>query len=135
MTGSLRISPDLIAAARQTVARNRILRRRLPGWGRLHIDRKQPFMCLYRKPPKTDDMGTDTLLLSQASYLLASGSKSVHASLRRLVKNLMEELTTAFGHSILLEIWSGPEDQDQLDASVSPNASALSPTEPPEIVT
>lgn len=117
MTRPARISPDLVDAARQTLARDRFLRRRLPGWGRIHIDRKQPFLCLYRKPPGSDDVGTETLLLSQASYLLGSGNRAVDGSLRNLVKGVIGELAGAFGRVILLEIWSTRDDQEQSDAA------------------
>ena len=56
---------------------NRV-RRNLPPWGRLHIDRQLPFLCVYRRPPKSKDAGTERLLLGEASYLLASGKPSLH---------------------------------------------------------
>jgi len=34
------IPAELAHSARKTLAKNSLLRRRLPGWGRLHIDRK-----------------------------------------------------------------------------------------------
>lgn len=122
MTSRERIPAELIETARLTLSRNRILRRRLPGWGQLHIDRQQPFLCLYRKPPGRDDAGTDTLLLSQASYLLASGNRKLQASLRSLVKSLIAELASTFGRAIILEIWSAPS-SGALPASDTPDPS------------
>lgn len=106
MTGSEPIPAELIAGARRTLSGDRILRRRLPGWGQLHIDRRQPFLCVYRKPPDREDAGTETLLLSQASYLLASGNGGVQASLRALTEGLVAELADAFDRIMLLELWS-----------------------------
>lgn len=125
MTSQERIPAELIETARLTLSRNRILRRRLPGWGQLHIDRKQPFLCLYRKPPGRDDVGTDTLLLSQASYLLASGNRRVQASLRRMVKSLVAELASTFGRAIILEIWSAPSSEALPGAGEAPDASTF----------
>jgi len=102
------IPAELAHSARKTLAKNSLLRRRLPGWGRLHIDRKKPFLCVYRRPAGRDDPGTETLLLSQASYLLASGDPQIRSSLRSLVTGLATELSAAFGRAILLELWSAP---------------------------
>jgi hypothetical protein len=52
---------------------NSWVRCKLPGGGRLHIDRRLPFLCVYRRPPGWSDVGTNKLLLGEASYLLASG--------------------------------------------------------------
>lgn len=108
MTGSAIVPIEFTRTVCATLAQNRLLRRRLPGWGRVHIDRKQPFLCLYRRPANRDDPGSDTLLLSQASYLLASGERKTAASLRSLVSGLVTELAEAFGRMILLELWSAP---------------------------
>ena len=111
MKGNGAIPAELIAASRQTLSRDRLLRRRLPVWGRLHIDRRQPFLCVYRRPTGRGDAGTETLPLSQASYLLASGDDAVHASLRALTEGLIAELARAFGRVVLLELWSAPRNQ------------------------
>lgn len=108
MTETAPIPAEFARGVRETLARNRLVRRRLPGWGRLHIDRKQPFLCVYRKPADRDDPGTETLLISQASYLLASGDRNTDKSLRSLVAGLAAELTAAFGRVLVLELWSAP---------------------------
>jgi len=118
----VRIPAELTTAARRTLSGDRILRRRLPGWGRLHIDRRQPFLCVYRKPPNRKDAGTDTLLLSQASYLLASGDRAIHASLCALTTALIAELAEAFGRVILLELWSAPPDEQDADPNEAGSA-------------
>lgn len=125
MTSPTRIPATFAETSRRTLSRGRTLRRRLPGWGKLHIDRKQPFLCLYRKPSKRDDIGTDTLLLSQASYLLASGDRKVQPSLRVLVKGLVAELSEAFGRVILLELWSARVNAEEPNLDNSHGASAF----------
>jgi uncharacterized protein (TIGR02421 family) len=125
MTTAQRIPADLSRAVRQTIAENRLLRRPLPGWGRVHIDRQQPFLCIYRKPPNRDDLGTDTMLLSQASYVLASGHGKVQASLRALIKGLITELANNFGRVVLLELWSANTSEAEPDASEGPRAPVI----------
>lgn len=122
MSASGNIPDELISASRRTLSGNRMLRRRLPSWGRLHIDRRQPFLCVYRRPPGRADAGTDTLLLSQASYLLASGEDGIQASLRGLTAGLIAELARAFGRVVLLELWSaaGNGEQPSPDGEGSP---------------
>jgi len=51
---------------------NKVVRRTLPAFGRLHMDRKLPFICIYRRPLRRNDNGTDQLVKGEASYLVAS---------------------------------------------------------------
>lgn len=128
MTQPATIPAELTRTVCATLAQNRQVRRGLPGWGRIHIDRKQPFLCLYRRPADGNDPGTDTLLLSQASYLLASGDPRTHASLRSLVTGLSAELAGDFGRMVLLELWSAPP------GDAAENADGDSATRPIRIV-
>jgi uncharacterized protein (TIGR02421 family) len=86
------------------------IRRSLPLWGRLHIDRQLPFLCVYRHPADADDPGTAELVTGQASYLMASGDKRLHADLSRLVTRVTETLKEAFGSFLLLEVWPSNAD-------------------------
>ena len=47
---------------------NKRVRRTLPQWGRVHIDRQLPFLVVYRRPPNHTDPGTERLVLGEASY-------------------------------------------------------------------
>jgi hypothetical protein len=49
------------------------VRERLPGGGVLNLDRKLPYLFVYRQPPDRDDAGTHRLVLGEASYLVALG--------------------------------------------------------------
>ena len=56
MTSPTEIRSDPIPAAfidevQAALAQQTYLRRKLPRWGRLHIDRPLPFLCVYRRPP------------------------------------------------------------------------------------
>ncbi len=65
---------------------NKRVRRNLPVWGRVHIDRQLPFLCVYRRPVRGDDAGTERLVTSEAAYLIASGAGSLQAGLTALVQ-------------------------------------------------
>lgn len=102
------ISPSMIEEIVQRLRRNRPVRTRFAPWGRVHIDRQLPFLCLYRRPPGRPDPGTDHLLLGEASYLLADGGMP-HELLKELVKAIVRPQGEAFGAFLLLELWAGQE--------------------------
>lgn len=83
------------------------VRRNLPGWGRLHIDRPLPFLCVYRLPAHGNDEGTERLVTTEASYIICSGAPVHRAKLALLVKRVVETLASQFGAFLLIEIWSG----------------------------
>ncbi len=77
--------------------------------GRLSIDRQLPFLCLYRQPETYSDAGTERLVMSEAAYLVASGKRKFHRSLRQLVTRISALLSEIFGAFLIIEIWSSPE--------------------------
>jgi uncharacterized protein (TIGR02421 family) len=80
------------------------VRRTLRPWGRLHIDRALPFLCVYRRPPGSTDRRTEALITTQASYLLAPGGASSAGDVVRLVRALVGCLVDDFGACLLIEI-------------------------------
>ncbi len=103
------IPATFIDEVRTALTRRTYLRRKLPGWGRIHIDRPLPFLCVYRRPPRRADPGTRQLLLGEASYLLASGDAAAQAGIQHLVQTILASQVEAFGASLLLELWAGGE--------------------------
>ncbi len=97
--------PD-IEAVRRDLEAGETVTRLLPGGGRLHIERPQPFLCLYRRPKERDDAGTDQLLTTQASYLIALEEEQAPAKLSTLLETVLETLSASFGGVLLLEIWA-----------------------------
>ena len=91
---------------------NRAVRKRLPGGGRLHIDRQLPFLCLYRKPPKRGDAGTGRLVESEASYLSVADGLDVS----QLVEAVARTMSDIFGSFLILELWSLPRETVPDDA-------------------
>lgn len=102
------IPSSLIEAVRVRLSRNQRVRRTLPGRGRLHIDRQLPFLCVYRRPDDRD-AGTERLVKSEASYLVAPGSSECRESVAGLVREVVRTLSVEFGAFLIVEIWAAPE--------------------------
>lgn len=111
------IDKTFIDQVAHSLASNRIVRRKLPGRGRIHIDRQQPFLCVYRYPADRQDAGTADLILSQASYILVDPSDQSAAGVTELIDRLATVLADAFGGLLFLEIWSGPETEASLSGA------------------
>jgi len=98
------MSEALLEAVRARLQAGKTVRRKLPG-GRLHIDRPLPFLVVYRVPRDRADRGTAELVRAQPSYLIASAD----APVAPLCAGVVEELVSACGACLLLEIWSARE--------------------------
>jgi hypothetical protein len=68
----------LIETIRMEVDGGEPVRHKLPGGGRLYIERPLPFLCLYRMRPNGRDRDTRKLLMGEASFLIASGDQTYH---------------------------------------------------------
>jgi uncharacterized protein (TIGR02421 family) len=81
------------------------VRMRLPGGGAINIDRKLPFLLVYRQPPGRSDRGTAELVIGEASYLLAGDMP--HQEVAALVRALADAGTDEFGSFMVMEVWAG----------------------------
>ncbi len=115
------ITDQFIHAICERLVENKRVRRTLPIWGRVHIDRQLPFLCVYRRPLVRIDAGTDRVVTSEASYLFASGVRRLHAGLAELVRAIAQILVDRFGAFLILEIWAGETTGD--DELASPEVS------------
>lgn len=102
------IAPEFVDQIGEQLAANKRVRRKLPLWGRVHIDRQLPFLCVYRRPTRRSDPGTEHLVMSQPSYIIASAQKSL--GLPALVQRIAAEMEAVFGGFLLVELWSLPEE-------------------------
>jgi uncharacterized protein (TIGR02421 family) len=101
------------------LAENKQVRRNLPGLGRVHVDRALPFLCVYRRPLRRKDDGTDLLVTSEAAYLTASGRSSMQPGLTSLVKAIARTMGDQFGAFLVVELWSGDRDKDESQDEIS----------------
>jgi len=102
------ISDRFIRTVAERLRQNQRVRRSLPVWGRISVDRQLPFLCVYRHPAKGDDPGTVRLATSEAAYLTCSGRKSLQPGVSELVRSIAGTMAGEFGAFLLLEIWAGP---------------------------
>jgi len=100
------IDENLINAIGQALTRNEYVRRDLPDGSRLHIDRQLPFLCVYRRPIKRKDPGTERLLLGEASYLLATSRERHYSEIVKLVEEIAKRQGKTYGAFLLFELWS-----------------------------
>lgn len=109
MTSVAIISDQLISQITTRLRENKRIRYDLPLWGRIHIDRQLPFLCIYRRPTRRADAGTERLIMGQPAYLVASGHKSLAPGLTRLVTDIARAMSVAFGCFLIIEIWATDE--------------------------
>ncbi|MCK5387267.1 MAG: hypothetical protein KAJ39_08770, partial [Gammaproteobacteria bacterium] len=108
------IDDKLIATIGETLARNELVRCDLPDGSRLHIDRQLPFLCVYRRPLKREDNGTERLLLGEASYLLATSRERHYSELVLLVNEIAQQQSKHYGAFLLFELWSAEPDEEKV---------------------
>ena len=109
-TGPLKSKPAItkrgISSICARLAANKRVRRNLPEWGRLHIDRQLPFLFVYRQPLKREDAGTHRLILGQASYLMTTWKPRCRNQIEELVRAVVATLEPFFGAFLIVEVWS-----------------------------
>lgn len=105
LSGAEGITESFIQSVCERIAADRRVRRRLPGGGRLHIDRRLPFLCVYREPGKVVVGDTPKLVVGEAAYLIAPGTRELHVPLRDLVRGVADVMVDAFGAFLLIELW------------------------------
>jgi len=131
------ITDDLIHDIVNSISENKPLRKKLPGGGRLHIDRQLPFLCVYRKPhpsggddaDKDSDKGTEQLLLGEAAYLLIGDHPNQQERLHQFVFEIAKALEQAFGHICLLELWAEDFNAESDDNISQPAFKIFAPQE------
>ncbi|MEW6981225.1 flavohemoglobin expression-modulating QEGLA motif protein [Colwelliaceae bacterium 6471] len=114
------VSDEFIKSVCADLKDNKPIREALPQWGRIHIDRRLPFVCLYRRPNDLPDKDTKQLLLGQASYIFVREADAEHDSFKALLKAIMSNLSAAFGCALLFELWSEQANDTEDDNHSSP---------------
>ncbi len=118
------IADDLINIITERLAEGKRVRRRLPGKGRINIDRLLPFLCIYRFPDDRDDKGTAHLVIGEGSYLIASADEAGEGNLSALVEAVAKVLADKFGAFLIIEVWSAKNslEENTVGNAFQPNA-------------
>ncbi|MFV9673735.1 MAG: DUF1704 domain-containing protein, partial [Acidimicrobiia bacterium] len=99
------------------------MRRALPDGGRIYIDRQLPFLVLYRPPDKREDAGTERFVKGEASYLIAPKHQKHRHQVTALVSAVASSMAEVFGGFLIIELWSGSDD----DADPTPSGAPRPP--------
>ncbi|MDH3498839.1 MAG: DUF1704 domain-containing protein [Acidimicrobiia bacterium] len=85
------------------------IRTLLPPDGRVNIDRQLPFLFVYRPPPGGLDPVMTSIMAGGASYLVTPSPTRTRAWSGRLIKQIAETLSNAFGRFLIIELWPGED--------------------------
>jgi uncharacterized protein (TIGR02421 family) len=100
--------PSLAERVLATLADDKPVRVELPGGGRLHLDRRLPFLCVYRRAlDEHDDDGTEQLVTSEACYMVIPADPRAANKAIRLLRAVVRSAAEQFGSFLLIETWSG----------------------------
>jgi len=125
----------LIAEAINLLAEDKRVRLHLAGGGRLHLDRRLPFLCVYRRRSDDTDLGTEHVVAAKAAYMIIPAEPRAAAQATRLMRTLVEHLAKYFGSFLLIELWSAPIESGPAissngqasDSSTSPRFQVITP--------
>ncbi len=115
-----KISDKQIEQILERLKEGKRVRRSLLSDGRLHIDRKLPFLIVYRLLEGETDPGTSRLVKGEASYLIAPSSNIKKNGVLGLIKKLTRILSDEFGSFLIIEIWSKEIDRSVPSLDVMP---------------
>src|SRR5262245_64580925 len=97
----------------------------LAGGGRLQLDRRLPFLCVYRRPAGADP-GTEDLVTSEMAYMVIPAEPRPARKALDLLHAIVEQLGKHFGAFLLVEIWSAPiGDRHESDSSANGSAAGV----------
>jgi uncharacterized protein (TIGR02421 family) len=80
----------------------------LSDGGKLKLERRLPFLLIYRNPDPTDRM-TVRLVLGESSYLVASTRENYQTRIGETVRTIAKTLSNNYGAVMIMEIWLGEE--------------------------
>jgi uncharacterized protein (TIGR02421 family) len=79
----------------------------LPGSGQIYIERKLPFLLVYRPSDDNRDMAIENMIKNEASYFICPDH--LFAEVKVLLKKVVKKLSDEFGALLLIEIWTDPK--------------------------
>ncbi len=124
--------PSLAAAAVADLAEDRPVDVELPGGGRLHLERRRPLLCVYRRT--ANDIGTERLVVSEPAYLIIPTAVRPALQAVKLLRTVVEQLAQHFGSCLVIEIWASlPENAGVLPQALNGDGRSAAP--PFEVLT
>lgn len=84
------------------------VRRDLPGGGRLYLDRRVPFLCVYRRKEGEIDEAAERIITTQTAYLIMPGEKAQQNAAGQLLRELVRVQRRHFEGFLIVEIWPSP---------------------------
>ncbi len=104
------IDPKLVKSISRSFKNGKRIRRNLPMNGKLVMDQKLPYICVYRFK-ETQDFYLSSLLKTQGAYLIANEELDVSELLRELIAAAIKD----FKSYMVVEIWNNlhlPEEKN-----------------------
>ncbi len=86
-----------------------VLNLSLGGKSRIRIERRLPFLLIYREE-KQDHFKVPDLVRMESSYLITESSTDFNSDIALLAKELSKELAEEYGSVMVLEVWIGKPD-------------------------
>jgi len=121
-------SSSLAAAVLAKLAEDKPVHVELPGGGILHLDRRLPFVCVYRRTADQNDQGTEELIASEDCYIIIPADPRAARQALQLLRLLATHLAEDFGTFLLIETWSAPlDDTSGLFPPLNGDGNALQP--------
>lgn len=101
-----------VGEIRTLLGAGEIVDRTLAGGGRIHIERPQPFICIYRKPASDADPGTLELITGQPSYLVVPSEPAGCKAATHALVAAVDALAEMFGAMLVVELFALPLPDD-----------------------
>jgi uncharacterized protein (TIGR02421 family) len=99
---------SLVDTVRDHIEKGGRLRMALPEDGRLYLERRLPFLSVYRRPVGRGDPGCEQLVTSQAAYIIGSVSEGPRSPLNAVIKEICQRCQPAFGAFLIVEVCTRP---------------------------
>lgn len=95
---------SLAAGVIAQLSQDKRVRQELPGGGRLHFDRRVPFVCVYRRMSPGQDRGTEELISSETAFLIVPDEPRSAAKALTLLRSVVKYLAEHFGSCLIIEL-------------------------------
>ncbi|MFH1728788.1 MAG: tyrosine/phenylalanine carboxypeptidase domain-containing protein [Pseudomonadota bacterium] len=79
---------------------------------KIHIDRQLPFLCVYQKNDTIDDRAIESLVKTEASYLIVQSSLKHKKIFKDFILNIAQSLSQEFGAYYFLELFPNTSQED-----------------------